>query len=387
MGFVFSRGCTYKWSIKTGGFVDQIPYLDLTIQKQALEPRLSEIVQKVMTHGQYILGPEVQECEHKLAEFTGAPFCVSAASGTDALLLALLAHGIQPGDEIIVPAFSFFATAEVIALIGAVPVFADIDEETFNLDVTKVESLITEKTKGILPVSLYGQTADMDAINALAQSKGLVVMEDAAQSFGARYQGKTSCNLSSYACTSFFPAKPLGCMGDGGAVFCQTEEQAERLRQVRNHGQESRYYHTHLGYNGRLDTLQCAILIVKLERYPWEIEQRQRIAHIYNEAFGSLESVKIPVVKEGRESVWAQYTLRVSDRDKVQARLMEEGVPTSVHYPKGMHQQPALKNFIPRQPLTVTETICEEVFSLPLYADMPEEHTQFVVDKVKKVLG
>lgn len=363
----------------------KIPYLDLTLQYKALEPQLTDITQKVMKSGQYILGPEVVECEKKMAQFTGAPYCVTAASGTDAILMALLSEDIKAGDEVIVPAFSFFATAEVIALIGAKPVFVDIEPETFNLDVNQLEKSITSKTKAIMPVSLYGQTANMNEINQLAQKHGLKVMEDAAQSFGARYEGKTSCNLSDYGCTSFFPAKPLGCFGDGGAVFCQTEEQYNNLVQVRNHGQESRYYHTKLGYNGRLDTLQCAILLVKLERYPWEVEQRQRIAQTYSTEFSNLEKIATPVVREGRDSVFAQYTLKVQNRDGFQKALMEEGVPTSIHYPKGMHQQPALRDFAPTQALNVTETVCEEVISLPLYADMPEDHVAYVIEKVKKV--
>ena len=362
-----------------------IPYLDLKIQYKAIEPQVKDIVEKVLAGGQYILGPEVGLCEEKLAEFTGAPYCVSAASGTDALLMALLAHNIQAGDEVIVPAFSFFATAEVIALIGAKPVFVDIEPDTFNIDVSKMEAAITGKTKAIMPVSLYGQVADMAEINAIAQKNGLVVIEDAAQSFGADYQGKTSCNLSSYGCTSFFPAKPLGCFGDGGAVFCQTEEQYKSLLEIRNHGQESRYYHTRLGYNGRLDTVQCAILLVKLERYPWEVEQRQKIAKIYNEGLSSLNTISTPVLKDDRDSVYAQYTVKVDKRDSFQKQLMELGVPTSIHYPKGMHEQPALKEFAPSGPLAVTEDVCEKVISLPLYADMPMEHVEYVVEKVKEV--
>lgn len=363
-----------------------IPYLDLTIQYKAIEPQLNDIVQKVLKGGQYILGPEVAECEKKLAEFVGAPYCATAASGTDALLMALLAHDIKAGDEVIVPSFSFFATAEVIALIGAVPVFVDIQEDSYNMDPIKLKEAITNKTKAIMPVSLYGQVADMDEINALAKQHDLVVIEDAAQSFGATYKNLKSCNLSSYGCTSFFPAKPLGCFGDGGAVFCQTEDEYKKVLEIRNHGQESRYYHTRIGYNGRLDTLQCAILLVKLERYPWEVEQRKKVAKIYDDAFTDLSGIQTPTISEGRDSVYAQYTLRVQNRDQFQKKLMELGVPTSIHYPKGMHQQPALKQFAPKQALKITEKVCEEVISLPLYADMPEEHVAYVVEKVKQVL-
>ena len=363
----------------------QIPYLDLSYQFQALEASLMEATKKVLEGGQYVMGPEVLQCEQKLAEFVGAPHCVTAASGTDALLMALLAHGVEADDEIIVPAFSFFATAEVIVLLGAKPVFADIDPETYNLDPQKIEELITEKTRGIMPVSLYGQVADMDPIKAIAKKWGLVVMEDAAQSFGAYYRGRRSCNLSELACTSFFPAKPLGCFGDGGAVFCQSEEDYQKLLQVRNHGQKGRYHHIRIGYNGRLDTLQCAILMVKLERYPWEINQRQKVAAIYNQEFEPIEILTTPVIKENQDSVFAQYTLRIKQRNTFQEALMKEGVPTSVHYPMGMHQQPVMKKIIPKQSLEITETLCGEVISLPLYADMPEDHIAFVVEKVKKV--
>lgn len=362
-----------------------VPYLDLKIQYRAIEPQIKEITEKVLASGQYILGPEVAQCEQKLAEFTGAPYCVSAASGTDALLMVLLAHGIKAGDEVIVPAFSFFATAEVIALIGAKPVFVDIEADTFNLDIKKVAEAITKDTKAIMPVSLYGQVADMSELSTIAEKHDLVVIEDAAQSFGAQYQGKISCNLSRYACTSFFPAKPLGCFGDGGAIFCQTEEDYTSLVEIRNHGQESRYYHTRLGYNGRLDTLQCAILLVKLERYPWEVEQRQKIAKMYDDGLSGLDSISTPVIRDGRDSVYAQYTVKVDKRESFQKQLMELGVPTSIHYPKGMHQQPALAQFAPKSALAVTEDVCEKVISLPLYADMPMEHVEYVVEKVKEV--
>ncbi len=364
-----------------------IPYLDLTIQYKAIEEPLNAMVQKILKSGQYILGPEVEQCEKKLAEFVGAPYCVTAANGTDALLMALMAHGIEPGDEIIVPSFSFFATAEMIALIGAKPVFVDIDPVSFNIDPTKIEKAITSKTKGILPVSLYGQVAEMDTINSIAEKHGLVVMEDAAQSFGATYKGKRSGNLSRYSCTSFFPAKPLGCFGDGGAVFCQSKEDYDKLLQVRNHGQETRYHHTILGINGRLDTLQCGILLVKLDRYPWEIEHRQKVARHYDDGLSSVKNIMTPVIGKDRQSVYAQYTIRVKNRPAFQKALSDKGVPTSIHYPKGMHQQPALSHFAPASGLEVTETLCEEVLSLPLYADMPEAHIEHVIKSVKEVAG
>ena len=362
-----------------------IPYLDLTYQFRALERNLTEVVEKILRSGRYVLGPEVLQCEKKLASFTGVPYCVTTGSGTDALLMALLVNKVRSGDEIIMPAFSFFATAEVVALLGAEPVFVDIESETYNLDPKKIENVITKKTRGILPVSVYGQVADMDSINAVAEKHGLVVIEDGAQSFGACYRDRKSCNLSPLACTSFFPAKPLGCFGDGGAVFCQNRETYEKLLQIRNHGQKSRYHHTQIGYNGRLDTLQCAVLMIKLERYPWEIKKRQKIAATYDKEFETLGVLKTPVIRKDRNSVFAQYTLRVKERDVFQKILADQGIPTSIHYPKGIHQQPAMKKVISRKySLKVTETLCEEVISLPLYADMPESHIAFVVEKVKK---
>lgn len=363
-----------------------IPYLDLAPQRKAIEPQLQDLIQKVLEGGQYVLGPEVMECEKRLAEYVGAPYCLTAASGTDAILMVLLAQGIGPGDEVIVPAFSFFATAEVVALIGAVPVFADINKDTFNMDVSQIESLITDQTKAIMPVSLYGQIADMDEINSIAKKHNLIVVEDAAQSFGAKYKGKVSGNVSDFSCTSFFPAKPLGCYGDGGAVFCQSEDVYEALKEVRVHGQSGRYYHTRIGFNCRMDTIQCAVILAKLDRYPWEVEQRQRIASQYNEAFSGIDGITTPTILEDRDSVYAQYTLKFENRDQVQKQLGELGVPTSIHYPKGMHMQPALEKFKPKQPMTVTDTVSEQVLSLPLYADMPDEHVSHVIENVKKVM-
>ncbi|MCB0377260.1 MAG: DegT/DnrJ/EryC1/StrS family aminotransferase [Bdellovibrionales bacterium] len=364
-----------------------MPYLDLTIQYKALESELKPAVERVMAEGKYILGPEVEECERALAQFVGAPYALTAASGTDALLMALLARDIGPGDEVITTAFSFFATAEVIALIGAKPVLVDVCKESFNLDIEQLESKVTSKTKAIMPVSIFGQVADMDEINKVAEKHGLFVIEDAAQSFGATYKGKKSCGLSAMGATSFFPAKPLGCYGDGGAIFCQSEEDFQALQEVRNHGQPSRYYHTRLGINGRLDTMQCAILLAKLKRYPWEIEQRQRIAKVYDQSLQGFKGLMTPKIKSDRDSVYAQYSLLVENRDDFQKKLMELGVPTSIHYPKGMHEQPALKKWMSGEAFPVTEEIGEKVISLPLYADMPAAHVEHVVNSVKRVLG
>ncbi|MCX7978073.1 MAG: DegT/DnrJ/EryC1/StrS family aminotransferase, partial [Bdellovibrionaceae bacterium] len=315
-----------------------IPFIDLKTQYKALKSDIDSRIQRVLDHGAYVNGPEIQELESALARHSGAPYVLTCASGTDALLLPLMALGIGPGDEVITTAFSFIATAEVIVLAGAKPVFVDIEPDTFNIDARKIKKAITSKTKAIMPVSLYGQVANMDAINAIASEHGLSVIEDAAQSYGALYKGRRSGNLSLLAGTSFFPAKPLGCYGDGGAVFTQDEKLYKAMKEIREHGSESRYYHTRLGINGRLDTIQCAVLLAKLSRYDWEMEQRERIARRYNEEFATIrkEGFSTPKIKENRRSAWAQYTLTVPDRTDFQKRLTEMGVPTSVHYPRTM---------------------------------------------------
>lgn len=359
-----------------------IPYLDLGKQYNALKDDINARVLKVLENTKYILGPEVAESEQALAEFTGAKHCITAASGTDALVMGLLAKGVKPGDEVIVPSFSFFATAEVVALLGATPVFVDVEEDTYNIDVSQIEAVITDKTKMIIPVSLYGQMPDMNELMALGQKHNISIMEDAAQSFGALYDGKRSCSIADMSATSFFPAKPLGCAGDGGAIFTNDDDLAQLLKEVRVHGMRTRYNHTSLGINGRMDAVQCAVILAKLPRYAWEMEQRQKIAYTYDQAFAGLEKVTTPTIRDGRNSVYAQYTLAVDGRDQFCEFLKEKGVPTAVHYPKGMHQQPVFKDMeVPSLP--VTESVCEKVVSLPLYADMPEEHIEQVIAAVK----
>ena len=260
-----------------------IPFIDLKAQYQALKPSVDARIQRVLDHGQYIMGPEVAELEEKLAQYTGAKHCITVASGTEALLISLMALGIGPGDEVITTPFTFVATAEVIVLLGATPVFVDIEADTCNIDASLIEAAITPKTKAIMPVSLYGQPADMDEINAIAARHGnIAVIEDAAQSFGADYKGRKSCNLSTIGCTSFFPSKPLGCYGDGGAIFTNDDALAKAMREIRVHGQERRYVHTRIGVGGRMDTLQCAVVLAKLERFAWEVEQRLAIGQRYN---------------------------------------------------------------------------------------------------------
>lgn len=364
-----------------------IPYLDLKIQYKILKKDIDASIQKVLDHGAFIMGPEVGELEKAMNEYVGSKHSLAIASGTDALLVAMMALGIGRGDEVITTSFSFFATAEVIALLGATPVFVDIDPETYNLDARLVEKAITPKTKAIVPVSLYGQPADMDQLNKIASQTNIPVIEDAAQSFGATYKGKTSCNLSTIGCTSFFPAKPLGCYGDGGAVFTNDEQLHKIMDAVRVHGQEGRYHHTRIGINGRLDSIQCAVLLAKMGRYKQEVKMRQDIAERYNAAFKPFhEKIRVPLVKEDRTSVWAQYTLAPENRTQFQSALTELGIPTSVHYPKPMHLQPALKGTVElRHSLKWSEWAADRVISLPLYADMPSEHVDQVIEAVTKV--
>lgn len=368
---------------------NSIPYLDLQPQYRALEDKIRSRMQTVLEHGQFILGPEVVECEKALASYLGVKHALTCASGTDALMMGLMALGVGPGDEVITTPFSFFATAEVISLVGAEPVFVDIDPVTYNLNPEGLERAITAKTKVIMPVGLYGQAADMDEINAIACKHNLSVVEDAAQSFGAPYKGRKSGALGRLGGTSFFPAKPLGCYGDGGAVFTNDDELAKVMGQIRVHGQERRYHHVRMGINGRLDTLQCAVLLEKLSRYDWELAQRDRLARRYNEAFADLAPgrVILPFVKSDRTSVWAQYTLQVADRDTFAKRLAERGVPTSIHYPTPLHWQPVYAHLRDKFQLPVAEKTSARVISLPIYPDMAESVRERIIETVRVVLS
>ncbi len=366
--------------------VKTIPFIDLKAQYQALREPIAARIAKVLDHGLFIMGPEVEEVERKLCEFSGAKHTIVCASGTDAAILAMMALGLGAGDEIIMPAFSFIATAETAVLVGATPVYVDVDKKTYNLDVQQLEKALSPKTKAIHPVSLYGQPAEMDEINAFAAKHGLHVIEDAAQSFGARYKGRCSGILSEIGVTSFFPAKPLGCYGDGGAAFTNDDTLAEAMREIRNHGQKTRYYHTRIGINGRLDTLQCAILLPKLERFPWELERRTRVAQRYNTAFRELESsgVVLPDLAPGRTSSWAQYTLQVSGREQLQKFLQDNGVPTAVHYPRTMPDQPAYKDHGRTLNIEFSRQLAQRVVSLPLYPDMSDDQQDYVIETVLK---
>jgi UDP-2-acetamido-2-deoxy-ribo-hexuluronate aminotransferase len=347
-----------------------IPFIDLKAQYQALKPQIQARIDRVLEHGQYIMGPEVKELEEALQAYTGAKHCVTVASGTEALLISLMALGIKPGDEVITTPFTFAATAEVIVLLGATPVFVDIEPDTCNIDASLIEAKITERTKAIMPVSLYGQPADMHEINVIAQKYGdIPVIEDAAQSFGAVYKGKKSCNLSTIGCTSFFPSKPLGCYGDGGAIFTSDDALAQAAREIRVHGQSARYVHTRVGVGGRMDTLQCAIVLAKLERFEWEIGQRIAIGERYNHL---LDQKSIQRVQQhgDRTSVFAQYTVMVKNRTELQRRLDECGVPTAVHYPIPLNEQPAYEHLCCPDCTPIAAGVAKEVMSLPMSADL-----------------
>lgn len=341
-----------------------IPFVDLAAQQDRLRGEIDAAIARVLAHGKYILGPEVVELEEKLAAYTGAAHCITVANGTDALQIALMAVGVGRGDEVICPGFSYIATAETPAVLGARPIYVDIDPITFNMDPTKLEGAISSRTKAIIPVSLYGQPADFSEINKIAERYNLPVIEDAAQSFGGSYDGKKSCNLSTIGCTSFFPSKPLGCYGDGGAIFTSDSALATVLRQIARHGQDRRYHHLRVGVNSRLDTIQAAILLPKLAILDDEIAARQRLADAYDAAFASV-SLPTPHVKPGSQSAWAQYTVRVQGRDAVQAALKDEGIPTMVHYPLPLNRQPAVADT--QAQLPEGDRAAKEVLSLPMH--------------------
>ena len=339
-------------------------FIDLKSQYQQLKADIDAGIQRVLDHGQYILGPEVDELEERLAAYTGARHCITVANGTDALQIAQMALGIGPGDEVITPGFTYIATAETVALLRAKPVYVDVDAHTCNLDPAQLEAAITPRTKAIIPVSLYGQCADYDAINAIAGRHGIPVIEDAAQSFGASYKGRKSCNLTTIACASFFPSKPLGCYGDGGAVFTNDDELAKLMRQIARHGQDRRYHHIRVGVNSRLDTLQAAVLLPKLAVLDVELEQRQVVAQRYDQLLGPVNNVVTPFVEVHNISAWAQYTVRVKQREALQAHLKASGVPTAVHYPIPLNRQPAVADA--QACLPVGDALAQEVVSLPM---------------------
>jgi len=366
---------------------EPLPFIDLKAQYQALKPEIDARIQAVLDHGQYILGPEVAELEQRLAAYTGAAHCVTVASGTEALLISLMALGIGPGDEVITTPFTFVATAEVIALVGATPVFVDIEPDTCNIDASRIEAALSERTRAIMPVSLYGQPADMDPINALAAAHGLTVIEDAAQSFGATYQGRRSGNLSTVGCTSFFPSKPLGCYGDGGAIFTSDDTLAQAMREIRVHGQSRRYVHTRVGVGGRMDTLQCAVLLAKLERFDWEVARRIEAGDRYLALLADVTPVQPLALRRDRTSVWGQFTIQVADRESVLAGLKAAGVPTAVHYPVPLHQQQAYRD-ISRVAgdLDHAESVASRVVSLPMHPHLDAATQARIVGALAEVV-
>jgi UDP-2-acetamido-2-deoxy-ribo-hexuluronate aminotransferase len=364
-------------------------FIDLAAQQERIKPQIDVNIQKVLEHGKYILGPEVTELEERLSAYTGADYCITCGNGTDALQIALMALEVGPGDEVIVPGFSYIATAEAVGILGATPVFVDIDPNTYNMDPTRFEEAIDERTRAVIPVSLYGQCADFERINAIAAKHEIPVIEDAAQSMGASYQGTKSCNLSTIACTSFFPAKPLGCYGDGGAIFTSDEGLAGTIRQIARHGQGSRrYYHECLGVNSRLDTLQAAILLPKLEILDDEIGLRNEVAAQYTDRLHELGFRGTPNITEGNVSAWAQYTIQVENREELQGALKEKGIPTAVHYPLPLYRQPAFSN-LGTDPgaFPNSEEASGRVMSLPMHPYFDDSAVRRVISSIGTLLG
>ena len=361
----------------------KINFIDLKAQYNEYKEEINKEVLEVFSTAQFIGGEKLNSLENNLAKFTGAKYAIGCSSGTDALLLSLMALDIGAGDEVITTPFTFIATAEVIALLGAKAVFVDIDEKSYNIDASKIESVITDKTKAIMPVSLYGQCADMDSINEIASRYNLPVIEDACQSFGATYKGKKSCNLSTIGCTSFFPSKPLGAYGDGGAIFTNDEELATKMRMLLNHGQNERYKHKYVGINGRLDAVQAAILNVKLKHFDKEVQTRAQIGNRYNELLEDA-NVITPSIQSENTSVYAQYSIRVQDRDSLIEKLTKDEIPTAVHYPVPLHIQEVFKNLeYKKGDFPVSEQISSQIMSLPMSPYLTQEEQDFIVQSIK----
>lgn len=358
-----------------------IEFIDLKSQYQSIKADVDRRIHAVLDHGQYIMGPEIKELEERLADYVGVKHCISASSGTDTLLIAMMALGIGNGDEVITTPFTFIATGEMIALLGAKPVFVDIDPRTYNIDPAKIEAAITPRTKAIMPVSLYGQCAEFDAINGIAARHGLPVIEDAAQSFGATYKGKKSGALSTIGSTSFFPSKPLGCYGDGGALFTDDDNLAKLMREIRVHGQDRRYHHPRIGLNGRLDTIQAAVLLAKMEIFPREVEARARIGAHYSKLIQQrLPGIVTPYIEAYNTSIYAQYTVEVDNREALQQKLKEAGIPTAVHYPIPLNLQPAFAHLSqPAGSFPVAEAVAQRVLSLPMGPYLKAEDIETII--------
>ena len=364
----------------------KLDFANLKLSYEAQKEEIDVAIQSVLSSASFIMGTPVFELEENLSAFTGAKHAIACSNGTDALLLAMMAIGIKPGDEVITSPFTFISTAESIALLGATPVFVDINEATFNIDETLIEAKITSKTKLIMPVSLFGQMPNMDAINKLAKKHDLWVIEDGAQSFGATYSGKKSGNCSAIGTTSFFPAKPLGCFGDGGAVFTNDDELAERMKSIRVHGQTKKYHHKYIGLNGRLDTLQAAVLNVKLKSYPNDIKKRQAAAEMYNRFLNNY--IQTPIIASNCTSVWAQYSIRVKNRDRIQNLLNDKGIPTAVYYPIPLHLQECFKHLNNKAgDFPVSELIAKEIISLPMNPYLSSAEIEYVSKELINLLS
>jgi UDP-2-acetamido-2-deoxy-ribo-hexuluronate aminotransferase len=367
-----------------------IAFVDLATQQDRIRGELERRIDTVLRHGHYIMGPEIAELETKLAAYVGTRSCITCASGTDSLEIALRALGIGQGDEVITTPFTWISTAETIAQVGAAPVFVDIEPDYFNIDVEQIEQAITPRTKAIMPVSLFGQMADLGRINAIAQKHGLPVIEDGAQSFGATQRGRRSCGMSTIGSTSFFPAKPLGCYGDGGALFTDDDNLAACMKAIRTHGGERRHYHPYIGMNGRMDTLQAAIVLAKMPSWEWEVEQRKIMGARYTELIVQAEAkngkgAKIipPTVQPDNTHVYAQYTLRSMAREELAARLKRDNVPTAIYYPKCLHEQPCFSNLgYTYGSFPESEKASREVLSLPMSADLTRSDQVHVVDRI-----
>jgi UDP-2-acetamido-2-deoxy-ribo-hexuluronate aminotransferase len=357
----------------------KIDFANLQHQYQLYKNEIDSAIHAVLNKSNYILGEECDLLERELEAFTAAKHAIVCSSGTDALLLAMMALDIQPGDEVITTPFTFIATAETIALMKATPVFVDIQADTYNIDPSKIEAAITPKTKAIMPVSLYGQPPDLNEIKVIAEKYNLKVIIDGAQSFGATYQGKSDSALGDISCTSFFPAKPLGCYGDGGAVFTNDDAMAEKMRMLRVHGQGQRYHHKYIGIGGRLDTLQAAVLLAKLKHYKNEIGMRQQVAQLYNDKLSNIVELTLPKLKTDRTSVWAQYTLSTQNRDSLQEKLPKAAIPTSIHYPKPLHLQECFGylNYNAGD-FPVAEKAAQDVISLPMNPFLTESEVDFI---------
>jgi len=363
-------------------------FIDLSAQQKRIRPNIEAAIARVLDHGQYIMGPEIQESEARLAEHVGVKHCITCASGTDALLMALMALDIGPEDEVVTVPYTWISTAEVIALLRARPVFVEIQPDTFNMDPEKLEAAITPKTRAIIPVGIYGQCADMTRINAAADKHGIPVIEDAAQCFGAVHHGEKACNLSLIGCTSFFPSKPLGCYGDGGAIFTPDDRLAEKLRQIRNHGQKVKHRHPLVGINGRFDTLQAAILLEKLALFPEECDLRVQVADRYNHLLSGIPGIRIPVIARGNTSVYAQYTILADNRDVLSRSLQAEGIPSVAYYAWPLHLQGAFADLGHRAgDFPVAEEVASRCLSLPMHPYLSPKQQEHIAREIKKGIG